>query len=141
MEQKMKIDHENTQVQMPLKTIISLLVLASVFTFSYFEITSKIQQLETAKSLMSVDVEENSKFRIETAKTLLEEKIRQVPIDKEQFFILEEILKSIERIEKEQENSRFNYVNIENLRKNMDDVLEDIELLKDKIRENGKYTQ
>ena len=137
----MKIDHDKTQVQMPLKTIISLLVLASVFTFSYFEITSKIQQLETAKSLMSVDVEENSKFRIETAKTLLEEKIRQVPIDKEQFFILEEILKSIERIEKEQENSRFNYVNIENLKKNMDKVLNDIENLKDKTRENGKYKQ
>ena len=42
---------------------------------------------------MTVDVEENSKFRIETAKTLLEEKIKQVPIDKEQFFILEEIYK------------------------------------------------
>jgi uncharacterized membrane protein len=136
----MKIS-EKTNVNMPLKTIVSLIIMASAFTFSYFEITSKIQQLETAKSLMSVDVEENSKFRIETAKTLLEEKIRQVPIDKEQFFILEEILKSIERIEKEQENSRFNYVNIENLKKNMDSVLEDIELLKDKIRENGKYTQ
>ena len=136
----MKIS-EKTNVNMPLKTIVSLIIMASAFTFSYFEITSKIQQLETARSLMSVDVEENSKFRIETAKTLLEEKIKQVPIDKEQFFILEEILKSIERIEKEQENSRFNYVNIENLKKNMDSVLEDIELLKDKIRENGKYTQ
>ena len=124
---------EKTNVNMPLKTIVSLIIMASVFTFSYFEITSKIQQLETAKSLMTVDVEENSKFRIETAKTLLEEKIRQVPIDKEQFFILEEILKSIERIEKEQANSRFNYVNIENLKKNMESVLEDIELLKDKI--------
>ena len=136
----MKIS-EKTNVNMPLKTIVSLIIMASAFTFSYFEITSKIQQLETAKSLMTVDVEENSKFRIETAKTLLEEKIKQVPIDKEQFFILEEILKSIERIEKEQENSRFNYVNIENLTKNMDGVLEDIELLKDKIRENGKYNQ
>ena len=136
----MKIS-EKTNVNMPLKTIVSLIIMASAFTFSYFEITSKIQQLETAKSLMTVDVEENSKFRIETAKTLLEEKIKQVPIDKEQFFILEEILKSIERIEKEQENSRFNYVNIQNLTKNMDDVLEDIELLKDKIRENGKYNQ
>ena len=132
---------EKTNVNMPLKTIVSLILMASAFTFSYFEITSKIQQLETAKSLMTVDVEENSKFRIETAKTLLEEKIKQVPIDKEQFFILEEILKSIERIEKEQENSRFNYVNIQNLTKNMDDVLDDIELLKDKIRENGKYNQ
>jgi uncharacterized membrane protein len=132
---------EKTNVNMPLKTIVSLIIMASAFTFSYFEITSKIQQLETAKSLMSVDVEENSKFRIETAKTLLEEKIRQVPIDKEQFFILEEILKSIERIEKEQESSRFNYVNIENLKKNMDKVLNDIENLKDKTRENGKYKQ
>ena len=136
----MKIN-EATNVQMPLKTIVSLIIMASAFTFSYFEITSKIQQLETARSLMSVDVEENSKFRIETAKTLLEEKIRQVPIDKEQFFILEEILKSIERIEKEQECSRFNYVNIENLKKNMDKVLNDIENLKDKTRENGKYKQ
>ena len=136
----MKIS-EKTNVNMPLKTIVSLIIMASAFTFSYFEITSKIQQLETAKSLMAVDVEENSKFRIETAKTLLEEKIRQVPIDKEQFFILEEILKSIERLEKEQESSRFNYVNIENLKKNMDKVLNDIENLKDKTRENGKYKQ
>ena len=136
----MKIS-EKTNVNMPLKTIVSLIIMASAFTFSYFEITSKIQQLETARSLMSVDVEENSKFRIETAKTLLEEKIRQVPIDKEQFFILEEILKSIERIEKEQESSRFNYVNIENLKKSMDKVLNDIENLKDKTRENGKSTQ
>ena len=136
----MKIS-EKTNVNMPLKTIVSLIIMASAFTFSYFEITSKLQQLETAKSLMAVDVEENSKFRIETAKTLLEEKIRQVPIDKEQFFILEEILKSIERIEKEQESSRFNYVNIENLKKNMDKVLNDIENLKDKTRENGKYKQ
>ena len=136
----MKIS-EKTNVNMPLKTIVSLIIMASAFTFSYFEINSKIQQLETARSLMSVDVEENSKFRIETAKTLLEEKIRQVPIDKEQFFILEEILKSIERIEKEQESSRFNYVNIENLKKNMDKVLNDIENLKDKTRENGKYKQ
>ena len=136
----MKIS-EKTNVNMPLKTIVSLIIMASAFTFSYFEITSKIQQLETARSLMSVDVEENSKFRIETAKTLLEEKIRQVQIDKEQFFILEEILKSIERIEKEQESSRFNYVNIENLEKNMDKVLNDIENLKDKTRENGKYKQ
>ena len=136
----MKIS-EKTNVNMPLKTIVSLIIMASAFTFSYFEITSKIQQLETARSLMSVDVEENSKFRIETAKTLLEEKIRQVPIDKEQFFILEEFLKSIERIEKEQESSRFNYVNIENLKKNMDKVLNDIENLKDKTRENGKYKQ
>ena len=136
----MKIS-EKTNVNMPLKTIVSLIIMASAFTFSYFEITSKIQQLETARSLMSVDVEENSKFRIETAKTLLEEKIRQVPIDKEQFFILEEILKSIERLEKEQESSRFNYVNIENLKKNMDKVLNDIENLKDKTRENGKYKQ
>ena len=132
---------EKTNVNMPLKTIVSLIIMASAFTFSYFEITSKIQQLETAKSLMTVDVEENSKFRIETAKTLLEEKIKQVPIDKEQFFILEEILKSIERFEKEQENSRFNYVNIENLKKNMDKVLDDIDKLKDKTRENGKYNQ
>ena len=132
---------EKTNVNMPLKTIVSLIIMASAFTFSYFEITSKIQLLETANRLMDVDVEENSKFRIETAKTLLEEKIRQVPIDKEQFFILEEILKSIARIESEQENSRFNYVNIENLKKNMESVLEDIELLKDKIRENGKYNQ
>ena len=136
----MKIS-EKTNVNMPLKTIVSLIIMASAFTFSYFEITSKIQQLETARSLMSVDVEENSKFRIETAKTLLEEKIRQVPIDKEQFFILEEILKSIERIEKEQESSRFNYVNIENLKNNIDKVLDDIVKLKDKTRENGKYNQ
>ena len=65
-------------------------------------------------------------------------KSEQVPVDQEQHFLLEDLYKSVEKMEKTQEMNMTNKVNIEFLAEQLDKALKDIEELKDKVRENGK---
>ena len=114
----MKIN-EATNVQMPLKTVISLIVLVAAFTMGYFQITEKLNRLETANQLMEAD---------------LLKKAEQTPKNLEIFMLLEESFKQIEKLEKNQEQNMTNKVNIEFLKEQMNKVLSDIEKLKDKQR-------
>jgi hypothetical protein len=59
-------------------------------------------------------------------------------VDQEQHFLLEDLYKSVEKMEKTQEMNMTNKVNIEFLAEQLDKALKDIETLKDKVRENGK---
>ena len=114
----MKIN-EATNVQMPLKTVISLIVLVAAFTMGYFQITEKLNRLQTANQLMEAD---------------LLKKAEQTPKNLEIFMLLEESFKQIEKLEKNQEQNMTNKVNIEFLKEQMNKVLVDIEKLKDKQR-------
>ena len=114
----MKIN-EATNVQMPLKTVISLIVLVAAFTMGYFQITEKLNRLETANQLMEAD---------------LLKKAEQTPKNLEIFMLLEESFSQIEKLQKNQEQNMTNKVNIEFLKEQMNKVLSDIEKLKDKQR-------
>ena len=61
-----------------------------------------------------------------------------MPVDQEQHFLLEDLYKSVEKMEETQEMNMTNKVNIEFLREQLNKALTDIETLKDKVRENGK---
>ena len=61
-----------------------------------------------------------------------------MPTDQEQHFLIEDLYKTVEKMEETQEMNMTNKVNIEFLREQLDKALEDIEGLKDKVRENGK---
>jgi hypothetical protein len=96
--------------------------------------------METTLKLMETDVIENTEFRIKWPRGQL----GSLPADSEQFMMLEDIYKNLDRITKHIEDMALNKVNIEFLRKQMDKVLEDIEKLKDASRDmhykngNGK---
>jgi len=64
--------------------------------------------------------------------------VEQVPVDQEQHFLLEDLYKSVEKMEETQEMNMTNKVNIEFLRDQLEKALSDIEDLKDKVRANGK---
>ena len=114
---------EEARVQMPMKTVASLIVLVAMGVLGYTELTSRLVSLETSRELFEND---------------LLKKSEQVPVDQEQHFLLEDLYKSVEKMEKTQEMNMTNKVNIEFLREQLDKALEDIEGLKDKVRENGK---
>ena len=63
-------------------------------------------------------------------------KSEQVPVDQEQIFLIEDLYKTVEKMEQTQEMNMTNKVNIEFLREQLDKALADIEELKDKVREN-----
>lgn len=132
----MKIS-ESTSVQMPMKTVASLIVIVSVGTMSFFGIQERLNQTETRLQLMEKDLEENTEFRIKWPRG----QMGSLPADKEQFMLIEELYKQVTKLQENQEMNMTNKVNIEFLTKQMEKALVDIEKLKDKQREfaNGAH--
>ena len=114
---------ESAAVQMPMKTVASLIVLVAAGVLAFTEITARLVSLETSRELFEND---------------LIKKSEQVPIDQEQHFLLEDLYKTVEKLQSTQEMNMTNKVNIEFLSEQLDKALKDIEELKDKVRENGK---
>ena len=113
---------ESAAVQMPMKTVASLIVLVAMGVFAYTELTSRLVSLETSRELFEND---------------LLKKSEQVPTDQEQHFLLEDLYKTVEKLQSTQEMNMTNKVNIEFLKTQLDKALEDVEELKDKVRANG----
>jgi len=122
---------EEAAVQMPMKTVASLICLVAIGTWAYFGIIEKQNKLSTTVELMQKDLVENTDFRIKWPRGQL----GSLPADSEQFMMIEDLYKTTEKIEKHIDSMSLNKVNIEFLRKQMDKVLEDIEELKDANRE------
>ena len=114
---------EQAAVQMPMKTVASLIVLVAAGVFAYTELTARLVSLEPSRELFEND---------------LLKKSQQVHVYQEQHFLMEDLYKSVEKMEKTQEMNMTNKVNIEFLTSQLNKALADIEELKDKVRENGK---
>ena len=117
----MKIS-ENTSVAMPVKNMIGIIIGVAMGIFAYTEITARLTSLETSRELMNAD---------------LLKKREQTTTDSEQFMLLEELYKTVDKLQETQEQNMTNKVNIEFTQKQLEKALADIEKLKDKVRENG----
>ena len=126
---------EEARVQMPMKTVASLIVIVAMGVWGYFGIVEKLNQHSTRLELMEKDLTENTDFRIKWPRGQL----GSLPADSEQFMMIEDLYKTTDKLNAHIENMALNKVNIEFLRKQMDKVLVDIEKLKDANREM-KYT-
>ena len=115
---------ENTAVSMPIKNMIGIIIGVSMGIFAYTELTSRLTSLETSRELFQAD---------------LLKKSEQLPVDQEQLMLLEDLYKSVEKIEIRIEDMMHNKVYIEFLHKQMEKALVDLEDLKDKVRANGKH--
>ena len=132
---------ESAAVQMPMKTVASLIIIVALGTMGYFQIIERLNVADTRIQIMEKDLEENTEFRIKWPRGQL----GSLPADSEQVMMIEDLYKTTDKINKHVEDMALNKVNIEFLRKQMDKVLTDIEKLKDANREigykNGSYSQ
>tara|TARA_R110002110_G_scaffold85160_2_gene221158 strand:- start:28 stop:396 length:369 start_codon:yes stop_codon:yes gene_type:complete len=117
----MKIS-DNTSVAMPIRNMAMIIVGVVAGVFAYTELTGRLTSLETSRELFQAD---------------LLKKSEQLPVDQEQLMLLEDLYKTVEKIEIRIEDMMHNKVNIEFVQKQMDKALADIETLKDKVRANG----
>ena len=122
---------EDQAVQMPMKTVISLIVIVALGTMGYFQIVERLNIADTKIKIMEKDLEENTEFRIKWPRG----EMGSLPADSEQFMMLEDLYKQADKINKQLDAMMNNRINIEFLEKQMDKVLKDIEMLKDKNRE------
>jgi hypothetical protein len=126
----MKLGPEQN-VQMPMKTVVSLITLVAIGTWAYFGLIETQNKLLTKVELMSSDLEMNTEFRIKWPRGQL----GSLPADSEQFMMIEDLYKSVDKLQKAIEDGMHNKVNIEFLTKQMNKALNDIEELKDSNRE------
>ena len=122
---------EEVAVQMPMKTVASLIAMVAIGTWAYFGIIETQNRLSTQVELMSKDLTENTAFRIGWPRGTL----GSLPADSEQFMLIEELYKQVEKLQIQQEAGMHNKVNIEFISKQLEKALQDIEELKDKSRD------
>ena len=116
---------------MPFKTVASLITMVAIGTWAYFGLIETQNRVTTQIELMQKDLEMNTEFRIKWPRGLL----GSLPADSEQYMMLEDPYKTIDRINKQIESMMHNKINIDFLSKQMEKVLIDIEELKDSNRE------
>jgi len=105
-----------------------LMIIAGVVAgvFAYTEIMERLTSLETSRELFQAD---------------LLKKSEQLPTDQEQYMLIEDLYKTTEKLEITQEQNMTNKVNIEFLKAQLEKTLNDVEELKDKVRQNGNGHQ
>ena len=122
---------EEAAVQMPMKTVASLIMMVAIGTWAYFGIIETQNRLSTQVELMQKDLVENTAFRIGWPRGTL----GSLPAASEQFMLIEELYKQVEKLQIQQEAGMHNKVNIEFISKQLEKALQDIEELKDKARD------
>ena len=122
---------EEAKVQMPMKTVASLIALVAIGTWAFFGIQEKLNTHATKLQIMEKDLEMNSEFRIKWPRGLL----GSLPADSEQFMLIEELYKQTDKQQERIDGMLHNEVNINALTKAVEKLQSDVEKLKDKQRE------
>tara|TARA_R100000656_G_scaffold71970_1_gene53794 strand:- start:526 stop:933 length:408 start_codon:yes stop_codon:yes gene_type:complete len=122
---------EEVKVQMPMKTVASLIAIVAIGTWAFFSFQEKLNQHSTQLEIMSKDLILNSEFRIGWPRGLL----GSLPADSEQFMLIEELYKQTDKQQLRIDDMLHNDVNIKALNKAVEKLQNDVEKLKDKQRE------
>ena len=137
----MKIS-DSTSISMPMRNLISIIGAVAVGVWAYFGVVERLNKLETQSVLLEKDmtaederlhneVTKNTDFRIRYPRG----ELGQSSQDIEQFMLIEDLYKSVDRMQKHLDDMANNKVNIEFLKEQMEKALRSIEKLKDADRE------
>jgi hypothetical protein len=121
---------DEARVQMPMKTVASLIALVAIGTWAFFGIQEKLNQHSTQLEIMDKDLVMNTEFRIKWPRGLL----GSLPADSEQFMLIEELYKQTDKVQTRVDSMLHNEVGIKALEKAVDKLQKDVEKLKDKQR-------
>ena len=122
---------EEAAVQMPMKTVVSLIIIVALGTMGYFQIIERLNIADTRLQLMEKDLGENTEFRIKWPRGQL----GSLPADSEQYMLIEDLYKQVEKLQENIEMNMSNKLKIEFMEGQISKLLTDVEALKDANRE------
>ena len=125
----MKIN-ESTNVAMPIRNLISIIAAVAVGVWAFFGVQEKLNKNSTQLEIMDKDLVMNTEFRIKWPRGLL----GSLPADSEQFMLIEELYKQMDRVQLRVDSMLHNEVGIKALDKAVEKLQKDVEKLKDKQR-------
>ena len=121
---------DEAKVQMPMKTVASLIALVAIGTWAYFGLNEALNQHSTKLELFEKDLEQNTEFRIKYPRG----ELGQSSGESELFMLVEHMSGLLEDLDKEVKEMRNNAVNIDFLKERTKKLSEDVEKL---IRNGG----
>ena len=126
---------DKTAISMPMRNLISILAAVAIGVYAFFGIQERLNNVETRNTLMEADLVKNTEFRIRWPRG----EMGVLPADSEQFMLIEYMDGQITKMQAQVDAMMHNKVNITRLQEDMKEARENIEKLKDKIRENGSH--
>jgi len=127
---------DKTSIDMPIRNLLSIVAAVAVGVWAYFGVVSRITSIETSLVLAEKDLEKNTEFRIKWPRG----EMGSLPADNEQYMLLEFMAEQVESMQTEMESMMSNTVNINFLKDQVLKLQQDVESLKDKVRENKNGT-
>ena len=128
---------DQARVQMPMKTVASLITMVAIGTWAFFGIQEKLNQHSTQLQIVEKDLVENTEFRIKWPRGLL----GALPADSEQFMLIEELYKQMDKLQTRVDGMLHNEVNLAALNNAVEKLQSDVEKLKDKQRQFANGTR
>jgi hypothetical protein len=130
---------DETNVAMPIRNMISIIVTVAVATWAYFGIIERLNSIETEQTLMTSDLEKNTEFRIKWPRG----EMGSLPADAEQFMLIEHLAGQLEKLAKNIETGKAPYdqqqkLTLDFYKQRIEKLEEQIDKLKDKVV-NGKH--
>ena len=126
---------DKTAVSMPMRNLLAILSATAVGVWAFFGVQERLNTLETRVTLSESDLTKNTEFRIKWPRG----EMGQLPADNEQYMLLEFLSSQTESIQEEMESMMSNTVNINFLKDQVIKLQQDVEKLKDKVRQNGGH--
>ena len=126
---------DKTAISMPMRNLLAILTATAIGVYAFFGIQERLNTLETRVTLSEADLTKNTEFRIRWPRG----EMGVLPADSEQFMLIEYMDGQLTKMQAQIESMRHNKVNIMRLQEDMKEARENIEKLKDKIRENGTH--
>jgi len=124
---------DKTAISMPMRNLLSILAAVGIGVYAYFGIQERLNNVETRNILMEADLIKNTEFRIGWPRGTM----GSLPADSEQFMLIEYMSSQLEKMQIQVEAMMHNAVNITRLQQDMQEARENIEKLKDKLRETN----
>ena len=128
----MKIS-DNTAISMPMRNLLAILSATAIGVYAFFGIQERLSNIETRSTLMEADLEKAVEFSVKWPRG----EMGVLPADSEQFMLIEYMDGKLTKMQEQLDNMMHNKVNIIRLQEDMKEARENIEKLKDKLRENG----
>tara|TARA_Y100001972_G_scaffold116139_1_gene153655 strand:- start:479 stop:904 length:426 start_codon:yes stop_codon:yes gene_type:complete len=127
---------DETNVAMPIRNMISIIVAVAVATWAYFGIIERLNKVEVDITLMSDDVEKNTEFRIKWPRG----EMGSLPADAEQFMLIEHLAGQLEKLSQNIETGKAPYdqqqkLTLDFYKQRIEKLEGDIDKLKDKLGE------
>ena len=125
---------DKTAISMPMRNLLSILAAVGIGVYAFFGIQERLNNVETRSTLMEADLTKNTEFRIRWPRG----EMGVLPADSEQFMLIEYLDGQVTKMQQQVDAMMHNKVNIMRLQQDMEEARENIEKLKDKLREaNG----